>query len=100
LKIVESSVPFLLPISRAVGSLPLLGRFLRRLVPVANYYGVYQLSDDALSEWAILDTFDWLSPTYDKPQTRKTLRRWLEEAGLKDIEVLKGGHLIGRGSKS
>jgi SAM-dependent methyltransferase len=100
LKIVESSVPFLLPISRAVGSLPLFGSFLKRLVPVANYYGVYQLGDDALYEWAVLDTFDWLSPTYDKPQTRKTLRRWLEEAGLKNIEVVEAGHLVGRGSKS
>ena len=37
--------------------------------PVANYEGMYGLDDRQLREWAVLDTFDMLSPQYDQPQT-------------------------------
>ncbi|MEK6299774.1 MAG: methyltransferase domain-containing protein [Acidobacteriota bacterium] len=96
---VERSVPFILPISRALGRLPGIGRALRRLVPVANYEGVQPLNEQQLHEWAVLDTFDWLSPKHDKPQTPATLRSWLVEAGLEDIEVAKVAHLVGRGRR-
>jgi uncharacterized protein YbaR (Trm112 family) len=29
--------------------------------------------------------------------TPKTVMRWLEDAGLEQVEVLKAGHLVGRG---
>jgi SAM-dependent methyltransferase len=94
----EAWVPTLLGLSNAVGGIPLIGRALRRMVPVANYCGVLPLSPAQLREWALLDTFDWLSPAYDNPQTAKTVRLWLERAGLSEIEVLKAGHLVGRGT--
>jgi hypothetical protein len=93
----EAWVPTLLGISNAVGGIPLIGRALRRMVPVANYRGVLPLSPTQLREWALLDTFDWFSPAYDNPQTAKTVRLWLERTGLREIEVLKAGHLVGRG---
>jgi SAM-dependent methyltransferase len=96
---IERGAPFLLRLSRAVGQLPSLGRVLRRLVPVANYAGIYPLNARQLHEWAILDTFDWLSPTYDKPQTAQVLQAWLVEVGLEDIHVSKIHHLVGRGRK-
>lgn len=96
---VERAVPVLLPISRAVGRLPAVGPLLKRLIPVVNYEGVYPLTEEQLHEWAVLDTFDGLSPAYDRSQTPDTLRSWLEEAGLKEIELLKAGHLVGRGKK-
>jgi uncharacterized protein YbaR (Trm112 family) len=98
--IVERWVPGLLSISRAIGGIPLIGRFLKRLVPVANYDGQYPLSEDQLHEWAVLDTFDWLSPRYDKPQTAATLRSLLTDADLEEIEVFKADHLTGRGRRS
>ncbi len=98
-KAVERSVPFLLPISMAAGRVPVVGRLLRRFVPVANYHGIYPLNAQQLHEWAVLDTFDWLSPAYDQPQTPEVLRYWLVEAGLEEIEVLIAGHLVGRGRK-
>jgi hypothetical protein len=70
------------------------------MVPVANYCGVLPLSPTQLREWALLDTFDWLSPAYDNPQTAATVRQWLERAGLSEIEVLKAGHLVGRGKRA
>jgi hypothetical protein len=48
----------------------------------------------------LLDTFDWLAPTYDNPQTGPTARLWFEQAGLRHVEVLMAGHLVARGRKS
>lgn len=98
--IIERGAPALLAVSRFVGRIPLVGRFLKFLVPVANYEGVYPLSSEQILEWAILDTYDWLSPRYDTPQTPAALRGWLTEAGLEKIEVEMAHHLTGRGRKS
>jgi ubiquinone/menaquinone biosynthesis C-methylase UbiE len=97
--LVQRMTPWLLTISRLVGRLPALGVYLKRMVPVANYEGAYPLSEKQLVEWATLDTYDWLSPRYDQPQTPATLRRWFEEAGLADIEVFLADHLTGRGRR-
>jgi SAM-dependent methyltransferase len=95
----QKAVPVLLPVSRAIGSIPLLGTALKRLVPVANYAGVYRLTPQQIEEWALLDTFDMLAPEYDQPQRAKTVRLWSEAAGLSSIEVFQAGHLVARGVK-
>lgn len=100
-KILQSAVPVLLPMSQLLGSVPGIGVCLKRIIPVANYTGVYPLDAQQLKEWALLDTFDMLAPKYDHPQpTAGRLRRWLEAAGLANVEVFRAGHLIGRGSKA
>ena len=96
--ILESLVPNLLSLSRLLGRVPVLGGGLKRLVPVANYVGMLPLTEQQHLEWSLLDTFDWLSPQFDNPQTATTVRQWLEDAGVEDIEVLKAGHLVGRGT--
>lgn len=96
-EILERSVPPLLRISCAAARVPLVGGLLKRAVPVANHVGILPLSEKQHLEWALLDTFDWFSPEFDKPQTASTVRTWLERAGLEGIEVLKAGHLVGRG---
>ncbi len=88
----------MLPVSRALSRVPVIGRTLRRVVPVANHEGVLPLSPAQLREWALLDTFDWLAPEYDNPQTAPTVRSWLEESGLAEGEVVKAGHLTARGT--
>jgi SAM-dependent methyltransferase len=98
-RIVERLVPVLLPFSRILGRVPMLGRKLRWLVPVANYEGIHPLDDSQIREWAVLDTFDMLSPAHDHPQSTATLRRWIDDAGLRDGEVVKAGHLVARGQK-
>lgn len=97
--LVEKMVPVLLPISRIVGRIPKLGRKLRWLVPVANYEGIYPLNEQQIRQWAVLDTFDMLSPAHDHPQSPETLRRWIDLAGLRNGEVVKAGHLVARGIK-
>jgi len=95
----ERLVPLLLSVSRTLGGVPLIGRYLKRLVPVANDEDVFPLSEQQLREWALLDTFDWFSPEYDQPQTASTIARWFKNAGLVDIEVQKIVLLTGRGRK-
>ena len=90
-------VPLLLPVSRIIGRVPLLGRKLRRVIPVSNYEGVFPLNDAQLREWAVLDTYDMLAPAYDQPQNANTLRSWFQKLGFQEVEVFKSGHLIGRG---
>ena len=97
--LIERWTPRMLSMSRFLGGVPLLGRYLKRLIPVADYRGVYHLSEDQLLEWGTLDTFDWFSPRYDQPQTARTLRKWLQQASLQDIEVFKADHLTGRGRR-
>lgn len=89
--------PPLLPVSSLVGKVPKIGRRLRYLVPVVNYQGVLPLSPEQVRDWAILDTFDMLSPAYDQPQSPETLAGWMREAGMAEIEVVRTGHLVGRG---
>jgi 2-polyprenyl-3-methyl-5-hydroxy-6-metoxy-1,4-benzoquinol methylase len=95
----QALVPVLLPVSRALGAIPVLGKLLKRMVPVANYVGILPLNEQQLREWALLDTFDWLAPEYDQPQTAKTARQWMERAGMQQLEVIKAGHLVARGVK-
>jgi SAM-dependent methyltransferase len=95
----QKFTPFLLYCSVLISKLPFIGNILKRIIPVANYHGILPLSPQQHLEWALLDTFDWLSPEYDYPQTSKTIRQWMENANLRDIEVLKAGHLVSRGKK-
>jgi hypothetical protein len=97
--LLEASVPTLLRISQLLGRVPFGGRLLKRVVPVADYTGIYPLSAQQLEEWALLDTFDMLAPAYDHPQSAATVMRWFKRAGLNDVEVFHWGHLVGRGRK-
>ena len=100
LNLIRYAVPFLLPISNKLAALPFVGHYLRHLIPIANYKGILPLSKQQLEEWSVLDTFDWLSAAYDNPQTGDTVHNLFEEANLTNIEVLKAGHLVGRGIKN
>lgn len=97
--ILEKHVPALLRVSQVLGSVPLLGKGLQRIVPVIDYTGIYPLSAQQLQEWALLDTFDALAPAYDNPQTPRTVRAWFDAAGFREVEVFHEGHLVGRGHK-
>jgi SAM-dependent methyltransferase len=99
LRLLQITVPTLLEISCCFQRVPIMGTVLKKMVPVANYTGIFPLRPEQNLEWALLDTFDWLSPEYDHPQTAATLRRWFQEVKLTDIEVEKAGLLIGRGTK-
>jgi SAM-dependent methyltransferase len=89
------------PIARMIRRIPRIGYAINWRLLVGDYSRLLPDADDStLKEWAYLDTFDMLSPMYDKPQTRRIFRRWHEEAELVDIEVHRGYNgLEGRGRK-
>jgi len=94
-------VPRLLPISNACHRVPVIGQALARLVPVANWRANLDLGDESRwREWAVLDTFDWLSPAYESPVSRGQLRRWLAASTLTDHEITRErGLYVVRGSR-
>jgi len=99
-RLVKRLFPTLYAASRAVCRIPLVGRYLRYLIPVSNYTGVLPLSDEQLREWALLDTFDMWAPAYDQPQKLATLKRWFQKAGFEAVQVFHSGIFVGRGTKA
>lgn len=99
-KISSNYVKFMWPMSQLIHKLP-YGRQINWLLLVADYRDVYDLSEDILKEWAVLDTFDVLSPVYDNAQTLETVRQWFNKSNLSEVEVHYGYNGIeGRGKKS
>jgi SAM-dependent methyltransferase len=98
-RILEGIVPALLKTSQLLGRTPFIGRYLKRLVPVADYKGIYPLDENQFLEWALLDTFDMLGPQYDSPQTAATVSKWMASAGLIRVEVFQKNLLVARGRK-
>ena len=96
----QITVPAMLKISQILGSVPFAGVVLKRLIPVANYTDIFPLTAEQLREWALLDTFDMLSPIHDNPQSKKVIKEWFEVGNnFLDIEVFHSSHLVARGKK-
>ncbi|HZB22256.1 MAG TPA: class I SAM-dependent methyltransferase [Gaiellaceae bacterium] len=93
-RLVEWYVPRWLPVDTRLARVPKVGRFLTAALPCWNYTGLLDLDRDQLRAWAILDTFDALSPRYDAPQDIETVREWVAAAGLVDAVVRHGGNGI------
>ena len=96
---VQAMVKILFPLSIAIGRIPYIGHKLRYVIPVANYEGIFPLTMEQLREWAVLDTFDMLSPLHDHPQSANILRKWFQQAGMQDVHVFRPEFIVGRGIK-
>jgi 2-polyprenyl-3-methyl-5-hydroxy-6-metoxy-1,4-benzoquinol methylase len=95
--VVAKVVPRLIPAARAARTMA--GRFGARLIPIAEYSHL-GLSEGQNREWAILDTFDMLSPAHDHPQTLSTVRSWFCDAGFVSVDVRKGQNgIVGKGRR-
>jgi SAM-dependent methyltransferase len=94
-------VDFMWPLARMLRRIPAIGSSINWKLLVADYSRLLPHADDAtLKQWAYLDTFDMLSPTYDYPQSVSTFRRWFHEVGYTDIDVHRGYNGVeGRGRK-
>ena len=99
---VTKYVDLMWPLARIVRKIPVIGSTLNWKLLIADYSKLLPGADDAtLKDWACLDTFDMLSPRYDRPTTLRTFRRWHEEGGLIDVDVHYGFNgLEGRGAKA
>ena len=99
-KMCKIYICFMWPIARLINRLP-RGRTINWMLLIADYRGAYELPEKILKEWAILDTFDMLSPAYDQPQRLVEVRDWFKQAGLRDVEIdYKYNSLRGRKQSS
>lgn len=77
------------PIASLVRRIPVVGHSLnwRLLMPDYSHYG---FDRQMVKEWAYLNCFDALGPTYDLPQSKRSLREWCATAGLLNVVVKNG----------
>ena len=77
------------PLAKLITKLP-YGRNINWLLFIADYKGMFDLEDKMLRQWAILDTFDMLSPAYDYPQHIETIKGWFQDNNLENIDIHYG----------
>jgi SAM-dependent methyltransferase len=90
LKIIVKTSHFWFPITSILFRLPSpLGRIFRFMIPIANYVEFEYVNKQDAKDEAILDTFDMLSPAYDKPIRKNEIRSWISNSGIsvKELEV-------------
>ncbi|HMF55937.1 MAG TPA: class I SAM-dependent methyltransferase [Pyrinomonadaceae bacterium] len=98
LRLLKGSMPVLFPVTEVIFRLPLVGPLFMFAIPVANYVNEPALNRRQRYDWAVLDTFDMLSPQYDQPQTQPETEQALKSVGIGEIERLDnpGLNLVGR----
>ncbi len=91
LSIIRWYVPKWIPISTELLNIPVVGKFFAQIIPICNYSKQFpNLSKEQLKEWAILDTFDMLSPEFDNPQKHSTLKSWIKKYDLDLVYLGRG----------
>ncbi len=80
--------PILFPLTEILFRLPTLGKVFKFIIPYANYVHMKDLSMKQRYEWAILDTFDMLSPAYDSPLNEYEVRASLAQSEVTDVTRL------------
>lgn len=85
LRLIRSVMPVAFPLTGFLFRLPVLGKAFMFVIPVANYVHERQLSLSQRYAWAMLDTFDMLSPHFDQPQTESEVRDALSVNGIEKI---------------
>ncbi len=100
LSLIKMVMPVLFPVTDVLFRIPYFGRFFMFMIPIANYVHEPALSREQRYEWAILDTFDMLSPEYDQPQKYRDTEKVLSLEGIIDIKRSNnpGLNLVGRKS--
>ncbi len=95
---IKGLMPILFPVTEVVYRIPYVGRAFMFAIPVANYVHEPRLSLRQRYRWAVLDTFDMLSPRFDQPQTEADAERPLRREGIEEIRRLgnDGLNLTGR----
>jgi SAM-dependent methyltransferase len=98
LGLIKGVMPVMFPITEVTFRLPLVGKLFKFAIPIANYVDEPSLNWRQRYHWAILDTFDMLSPQYDQPQTFQEAQHALSSSGIEELQRLgnPGLNLVGR----
>jgi SAM-dependent methyltransferase len=95
LKLIQWYIPKYIGFDTLIRRIPKIGIVLTGLIPIPcwNYVKSGYTREERIQH-AIMDTFDALSPVYDKPATTRQLRQWLEQNPyIVDFEI-SGGHIV------
>ncbi len=82
LKLIQGVMPVAFPVTDILFRIPGLGKAFMFVIPIANYVHDKQLNREQRYSWAVLDTFDMLSPAFDQPMTAAEALKPLEESGI------------------
>jgi SAM-dependent methyltransferase len=85
LRVIEASMPILFPLTNVLYSAPVIGRLAAFVIPVANYVDKTDFAREQRYQEAVLDTFDMLSPAFDRPMTAGEVRRVFQRMGIQDF---------------
>lgn len=92
-------IPLWLPCDTLIKRIPFFGRYLGSIIPCMNY-SYTKLSSEQKKQWAIMNTFDALAPSYDNPARVEEVRQWFEQAGYCEVRVRNlDGIVHGTGTK-
>jgi SAM-dependent methyltransferase len=94
---IRGVMPLAFPLTEILFRVPRLGRLFQFLIPVANYVRDPELTLRQRYQWAILDTFDMLSPRYDQPQREADVVAALTGEQIREIRRLpnQGLNVVG-----
>ena len=83
---IKGYAPFAFKLTNGLRRLPLIGRYMGYpifvVVPFLNYRHVPKydaMSDEEMIDYAVHDTFDAMSPAYDKPVAASTFKKYAEK---------------------
>ncbi|MEK7505345.1 MAG: methyltransferase domain-containing protein [Patescibacteria group bacterium] len=88
-KLVSWYISLMWPLAKFIHNLPFGVKINHKLL-IAEHFSYKNLSGEMQKEWAVLDTFDWLSPWYELPQTKETVMGWCQNLPLKDVDITYG----------
>lgn len=98
LGIIKGVMPVAFPLTSFLFRIPVLGKVFMFMIPVANYVNEPQLNRDLRYSWAILDTFDMLSPQFDLPMQEDEVTAVLSASGIEEVLRLSnpGLNVVGK----
>jgi ubiquinone/menaquinone biosynthesis C-methylase UbiE/uncharacterized protein YbaR (Trm112 family) len=99
LRLLRAVMPVAFLITEVLFRIPFVGRGFMFFIPVANYVHDPELSIRQRYQWAILDTFDMLSPQFDQPQREADVVDALFREGVREIRRLDNSGLNLTGTK-
>ncbi|MEZ0072544.1 SAM-dependent methyltransferase [Planotetraspora sp. GP83] len=91
------------PITRHLPPAVLYGlveRAVPKLLALRAIPGLDHLDGETARSWAVVTTFEWLSPRHLRPQPRRRLERWTRDLALREVAIDRHfGVYVIRGTK-
>jgi SAM-dependent methyltransferase len=101
MRLVSIAVPIAFPITEVLFRIPVLGRLFKFAIPIADYVDNPQLDLRERYRWALMDTFDMLSPYYDQPMSQPEAESVLRSEGITPRRLNNRGlNLVGEKAPS